>query len=82
MAPFSLAESLRAQQAMRDELGLPAEVFQPPQLVGMVSDEIEQLRARGWNDEKIAELITKASGQKLEADAIKRHFVEREDRRA
>ena len=76
MVEFSLAEALKAQKAMRDELGLAEEVFEAPQFVGMVSDEIEQLRAKGWSDQKIAELITKATGQKLETAEIERHYIE------
>ena len=48
----------------------------------MVSDEIEQLRAKGWSDQKIADLITEATGQNLETAAIERHYVEPKDRQA
>lgn len=82
MTEFTLAESLKAQKAMRDELGLGEERFAIPQFVGMVSDEIEQLRKKGWSDDQIATLVSTCTGRDLDAASIGKHYVEPDDRQA
>ena len=77
---FSLPQALRAQKAMRDALGLDEERFPVPAFVGMVSDEIEQLRARGQSDEAIAELIHKASGCRIDPVDLARYYATPGDR--
>ena len=82
MTEFTLAESLKAQKAMRDELGLGEEHFAIPQFIGMVSDEIEQLRKKGWSDNQIAALVSTATGREMDAASIGEHYVDPDDRQA
>ena len=79
---FSDDEAQRARRALRDASGLPDEEFPLPALVGMVSDEIEALRARGKDDAEIAGMIEKATGKEVPAEAIGRHYASPEEREA
>lgn len=54
---YSIEEALRAQKALRDMAGLPAETFPIEAFVGMISDEVEVLRNQGHTDEAIARTI-------------------------
>ena len=69
-----------AQTALRKALGLPPEQFPLPAFVGMVSDEIEQLRRKGKSDTEIAMLIQNAVGVELQADDIARYYASPEER--
>jgi hypothetical protein len=69
-----------AQTALRKALGLPPEQFPVPAFVGMVSDEIEQLRQQGRSDEEIAGLIQDAVGIELSGDEIARFYASAEER--
>lgn len=80
MTEFTLDESIRAQKAMRDALGLNEEVFPLPAFIGMVSDEIEQLRAAGRSDEQIAEMVHATTGKTIDPAEIARHYAEPERR--
>jgi hypothetical protein len=72
---FTGQQAADAQTALRKALGLAPEQFPVAAFVGMVSDEIEQLRSRGETDEAIAELIAQATGVSLSADAIGRYYA-------
>ncbi|WP_425230079.1 hypothetical protein [Sphingomonas sp.] len=50
----TLPQAMAAQRALRRELDLPDERFPLPAFIGMISDEIEQLRAAGHDDGSIA----------------------------
>ena len=79
---FTLDESIRAQKAMRDELDMPEEKFPVPAFVGMVSDEIEKLRAAGRSDADIAAIVKKATGKDISPDAIAEHYASPKEREA
>ena len=72
---FTLDEAITAQKALRSELGLGEEAFPMDAFVGMISDEIEQHRKAGRSDEDIAEIIHKATGKPMSADAIGRFYA-------
>lgn len=57
MERFSLEQAMRAQALLRREAGLPAQDFSTGELVGMLSDEIEQLRALHRSDCDISALL-------------------------
>ena len=69
-----------AQTALRKALGLPPEQFSLPAFIGMVSDEIEQLRAKGKSDGEIAKLIRSAVNVEVSADDISRFYASAEER--
>ena len=77
---FTGQQAADAQTALRQALGLPPEQFPVEAFVGMVSDEIEQLRARGDSDETIAALIGKVTGVTLSADTIALFYASPEAR--
>lgn len=68
------------QSYLRLELGLLPERFPLPAFIGMVSDEIEQLRVQGRTDTEIAELIHSASGVDVMAEDIGLHYAPPEAR--
>ena len=72
---FSVEEAMRTQQQLRDALGLGPERFPLPAFVGMISDEIEQLRASGRTDHDIAGLIASAIGRSVAPEDLARHFA-------
>ncbi len=80
MKTFPIEEALRAQTAMRDAAGLGAEMFPVEAFVGMVSDEIEQLRARGMSDQDIATLVASNSKIEISAADIAEHYAPPEKR--
>ena len=77
---YPLEEALRAQKALRDKAGLPPEQFPVPAFVGMISDEIENLRQRGHSDEEIAETIRAHSKIEITAAEIAEHYAGTEQR--
>jgi len=79
--PFTARQPLKATQELRSALNLPPEQFGAEQFVGMISEEIEQLRAAGRTDSDISQLLTERAGVSLSADSIGRYFVESDDRR-
>ena len=77
---FTGQQAATAQTALRRALCLDPEQFSVPAFIGMVSDEIEQLRAQGKTDDQIAELIEQAIGVKLSAETITRFYATPEER--
>jgi len=77
---YSLEEALRAQKALRDLAGLEPEIFPVKAFVGMISDEIEILRRRGYTDERIAQAISQNSAIKITADEIAANYASPEQR--
>lgn len=73
---FDLDEALRARRALRDALGLGAERFPMPAFVGMISDEVEQMRAAGRTDDEVAAIVSRETGKEVTADEIARHYAE------
>ena len=77
---YSIAEALKAQKALRTAAGLPDETFPLPAFIGMVSDEIESLRARGNSDQQIAELIRSSSAIDVTPEQIAQFYATPEER--
>ena len=72
---YPLEQALRAQKALRDLAGLPPETFPVSSFVGMISDEIEALRGKGYRDEEIARAITEHSTIELSASDLAAHYA-------
>lgn len=77
---FSIEEGLAAQRALRDRLGLGPERFPLPAFVGMLSDEIEKMRAAGHDDGEVARVIASATGREIAPEALARHYAPPERR--
>ena len=76
MAEFTLEQAMRAQATLRVAAGKPEERFPTEQLIGMLSDEIRDLRERGSSDESIAELLQSQAGLELDAATIEKYYVD------
>ena len=72
---YPLEDALKAQQALRDLAGLAPESFPIQAFVGMISDEIEQLRRLGHNDEEIAQTIKAHSKIDITAGEIAEYYA-------
>ena len=77
---FTGQQAADAQTALRKALGLPPEQFPLPAFVGMVSDEIEQLRAVGQSNDQIAAIISQVTGVTISAEAIATFYASPEAR--
>lgn len=77
---YPLAEILKAQQALRESAQLPPELFPLPAFIGMVSDEIEALRAQGRDDHEIARIISSSSAIEVDAATIAASYASPEER--
>lgn len=75
MSVYPVEEAIRAQRALREAAGLGPEMFPVQAFVGMISDEIEELRKRGKSDETIAELIESSSAIKITAFEIAENYA-------
>jgi hypothetical protein len=72
---YSIEEALQAQRALRAAAGLAPELFPIPAFVGMVSDEIEALRKRGYTDEQIARTVCQSSAIEITAAEIAANYA-------
>jgi hypothetical protein len=79
---FTTQETVLAQTALRGALNLPPAQFPLRAFIGMLSDEIEQLRASGQDDVAIAMVISKALGigKRVDAEDIARFYATAEAR--
>ncbi len=77
---FSAEEAAAANKALRAALGLPPQQFSAEQFVGMISEEIEQLRAAGKTDGDIAQILAKETGVQLDPDLIGRYYADEAER--
>lgn len=57
-ASYTADQVAVAARELRQAAGSDEERFTAPQVLGMLSDEIRLLRERGFNDAKIADLLT------------------------
>ena len=80
MKTHSLEQAIRAQKALRDAAGLGPEMFPVQAFVGMISDEIEELRSQGKSDQDIATLIAANSKIQITAAEIAEHYASPDDR--
>ena len=72
---FTVDQAAACNTALRTALGLPPEHFSTARFVGMISDGIEQLRAKGWSDVEIASLIKESTGSVIEADDLAKYYA-------
>ncbi len=72
---YTAGDAATANSVLRAALGLAPERFGTAQFVGMISDEIEQLRQAGRSDAEIARLLADGGGLDLSADAIARFYA-------
>ncbi len=77
---FTAEQAAAANKALRAALGLAPQLFSAEQFVGMISEEIEQLRAAGKTDVDIAQLLSKEVGVQIDPDAIGRYYAEESER--
>ena len=77
---YPVEEAIKAQKSLRDAAGLAPEQFPIQAFVGMISDEIEQLRDRGKSDEEIASIICSGSAIRITAAEIREHYASPEER--
>ncbi|WP_174300487.1 hypothetical protein [Caulobacter sp. S45] len=78
---FTVAQAVGAQGALRHALGLGPETFALPAFIGMISDEIQQMREAGRSDADILAVITEATGVSVAADDLMRFYAPPEQRR-
>lgn len=79
-AKVSLEAALQAQSALRAKAGLGPELFPIAEFVGMISDEIEQLRRQGISDDEIAKTISANSPIQITGQVVTRHYAPPEAR--
>ncbi len=82
MTEIPLHEALKALKALRDAAGSRPETFPIPAFVGMISDEVETLRAQGRTDDEIAGIIRASSAVRITAEQIREHYATPEERQA
>ncbi len=80
MKTYPIEEALRAQKALREAAGLGPEMFPVQAFVGMISDEVEQLRKQGKTDEDIARIIGSSSKIEITGSEVAEHYASPEDR--
>ncbi len=78
---LSIDQAIAAQRALRTALGLPDERFPLPAFIGMISDEIEQMRQAGRTDQELLDIIRNATGQALSPADLERYYAPPETRR-
>ena len=78
---FTLDQAMRAQRQLRAELGLGEERFPLPAFIGMISDEIEQMRQSGRSDADIIAIIEATTGYRIDGGDLERHYAPPEQRR-
>ncbi len=77
---YPVEEAIRAQKALRALAGLGPEMFPVQAFVGMISDEVEALRAKGHTDAEIAKVIGAHSAIEITADEIAANYASPEER--
>ena len=77
---YPIEQAIRAQNALRQAAGLAPEMFPIQAFVGMISDEIQELRSQGKTDHEIARVITENSSIEITASEIAENYASPEDR--
>ncbi len=77
---YPVEEAIKAQKSLRHAAGLGPEQFPIQAFVGMISDEIETLRANGKSDDEIASLIQQNSAIQITAAEIAENYAPPEQR--
>ncbi len=80
MRMYSVEEAIQAQKALREAAGLGVEMFPVQAFVGMISDEIEELRKQGKSDDAIAGLIESSSAIRITASEIAENYASSAER--
>lgn len=78
---FTIDQVAACSTALRTAIGLRPEHVTTARFVGMISDEIEQMRAQGWSDVAIAALVAESTGSVIAAEDIAAHYAPPEQRR-
>ena len=78
---FTVDQVAACSTALRTALGKPPEHLSIAQFIGMISDEIEQLRAEAWSDVEIAALISETTGSVVGAGDVATFYAGPEARR-
>ena len=78
---FTVQQAVSVQQALRATLELGPELFGLPAFIGMISDEIAQMRSAGRSDQDIVQIIALHTGQQIAADDVRRYYAPPELRR-
>lgn len=69
---FTVDQVAEANTALRTALALPPEHVSLDRFLGMLGDEIGQLRAAGWGDGEIAALLSESTGSTIPIEAVGR----------
>lgn len=77
---FTIDQIAACSTALRTAIGLPPEHVSTARFVGMISDEIEQMRVQGWSDAEIAALVAESTGSTIADDDIAAHYATPEQR--
>ena len=67
---YTMSEAVTAQQALRDAMELGPETVTLAAMIGMLGEEIDQLRRLGEDDAQILRRIGEAVGRPIPIDAI------------
>ncbi len=78
---FSAEEAVRVQRELRRSLGLAEEEFPLPAFIGMISDEIEDLRKAGRSETEIAGMIHHLTGKPVRVEDLARFYAPPEARK-
>ena len=78
---FTVDQAVGVQGALRHALGLAPETFALPAFIGMISDEIQQMREAGRSDADVLAVIKEATGVSVAADDLTRFYAPPEQRR-
>ena len=77
---YTAGDAATANTVLRAALGLAPERFGTEQFVGMISDEIDQLRRAGKTDAEIAQLLKQGGGLDVSAAAIAQFYASPDER--
>ena len=77
---FPVEEAVRAHKALREAAGLGPEMFPVAAFVGMISDEVQTLRERGFTDAQIVDLVKRHSAIELEETELRAQYATPEER--
>ena len=77
---YSVEDAVQAQKSLRKLAGLEPEMFSVQAFVGMISDEVEQLRKLGHSDQEIARVISANSKIEITAAEIAANYAPPEQR--
>ncbi len=78
---FTADQTASATTALRAELGLPAQRFPTETFVGMISDEIEAMRAAGKTDDDISAILRERCAIAIDAATLARYYANADERR-